>query len=383
MIDTVRHFRLAHDPFSARAGVGVGAPEEVLDDGQARALIETRLAQAGGRGLFTREAVNSVVAAAGGRAQRLRWLAGLAMLEATLGGARVVDGGHVAVAMAQAGLRPLAGVAVPRAESPPLSPPSPPPPLPRSAPPPRAGVLGGLSLTKAAAGAMVVMGLILGVALMGPVSVNQPPHRAAVARADRLAPTQPIAPVNAGGATISQPGLASPSQLSSDRLAPPPPAPATLASNDAGPSTPLALRPLSRARPRAPLLPPPDPAPTDAVATDDTVPDDAPRSGQSPARAAAQPRLFVHYRPADRDAAADLARRLEARGWTIAALREVDISIRAPNTRFFYLADAAAAHALADDLSDEIGQRARARDMRSYPRPPSPGTIEIWLPPPD
>lgn len=378
MIDTVRHFRLTHDPFSARAGVGVGAPEEALDECQARALIETRLAQAGGRGLFTREAVNGVVAAAGGRAQRLRWLAGLAMLEAALGGARVVDGGHVAVAMAQAGLRPLAGVAIPPTAPPPPSPPSPPPP--RSAPQRRAGVVGGLSLTKAAAGAMVVMGLILGIALMGSVSVNQPPHRAAVARADRYATTRPIAPANAGVATIPAPKVAPPSQGPGDNAAPP--ATATLALNDAAPAPRVALRPPPPSSPRAPL-PQPDPAPVAPMATDDTVSKDAPPPSPPSARAVVQPRLFVHFRPADRDAAADLARRLEARGWTIAALREVDIPIRAPNTRFFYLADAAAAHALADDLSDEMGQRARARDMRSYSRPPSPGTIEIWLPPPD
>ena len=336
-IDIPRYFGLADDPFRPRGGDDAMAPTSLNQD-QARGFVRDRLASAGARtGLFSRAALDAVVTAAGGVRHRLRWLAGLAMLEAALEGSRRVEAGHVKAAIAQAYF-----VAAPV--------------LPDNLDTPaRAGrrswwpadVVSGLT-----GATVLVLALLIGALLIGPVTVQTSAPRHTIGhpspeRRERVRP-EPVSAVAADGPIRASAVLGSSLRPSSSVLS-------------------RVRLPLVASVPLAHALLPSFASvshPADGGLT-----------------AASHARVFIHYRPQDRLAAQDLARRLYGRGWTVTALRAVDAVVRQPNTRFFYAADAIVAADLRDDLADTIGEPVSARDMRAYPRLPRPGTLEVWLPP--
>lgn len=89
-------------------------------------------------------------------------------------------------------------------------------------------------------------------------------------------------------------------------------------------------------------------------------------------------RVFIHQPTDARGGAAEaVARRLGRQRVAVAAIRPVRATPSAPEIRYFYEADRAAAAGLARQLS---GPAWRVRDFASYAKPPRPGTLEIWLP---
>ncbi|MBL6080810.1 hypothetical protein JMJ56_22605 [Belnapia sp. T18] len=89
-------------------------------------------------------------------------------------------------------------------------------------------------------------------------------------------------------------------------------------------------------------------------------------------------RVFIHQPASATDGAAEaLARRLDRQGVAVAAIRPVRVTPSAPEIRYFYEADKAAALDLVPILA---GLAWRVRDFSSYAKPPRPGTLEMWLP---
>jgi hypothetical protein len=104
-------------------------------------------------------------------------------------------------------------------------------------------------------------------------------------------------------------------------------------------------------------------------------------------RPAADIRVFIHHvAHHERDAA--LARRLadhlRGRGFTVADIRPVDLSISKPSVRYFFARDRAASRRLVEELGrfKEAPSRApdQASDFTHFIPKPRPGNVEVWLP---
>lgn len=101
-------------------------------------------------------------------------------------------------------------------------------------------------------------------------------------------------------------------------------------------------------------------------------------------------RVFIHYsrsREIDHDRAISLARTLRQKGFEVADIRPVDLTIRSGSVRYFFSDDRAGGDAVLEafrafyDQHDNLGTPPRqARNMTSYNPKPNNGTIEIWLP---
>ena len=92
-------------------------------------------------------------------------------------------------------------------------------------------------------------------------------------------------------------------------------------------------------------------------------------------------RVFIHYRQdsaAGQTMADHLARQLGP-DFAHTEIRTVAATPGSAEIRYFFSADAAAAHALADTLGAAEG-RWRVRSFTSYHPSPAPGTLELWVP---
>jgi len=92
-------------------------------------------------------------------------------------------------------------------------------------------------------------------------------------------------------------------------------------------------------------------------------------------------RVFIHYRRGSQRGAAvadDLARTLDPQ-FARTEIRTVDAGPGAPEIRYFFADDAAAAHALARKLG---GARSpwHVRSFTTFVPSPLPGTLELWVP---
>lgn len=377
MSPVARHFGLAADPF--QADDTAGAPETMLQPGAARDFIDARIARVGGGpGLFAPAAADEVARAAAGDPRRLRWLAGLAMLEASLDGASVVEPRHAAAAAARAlSAAPVAPAApVPAALTPAALP---------IAPPRTTGPRWAFTPARAALGVATLAAFVLTVAVVSPVGLKlvapvqtidlpardapprQRPARPRLADRDR-GPTLAATPYDETSSRDARPDDARPADA---RVGTAPPG---------GTDTiPVAAPPAVVRAASAPRAAP-QPPPVLVDATPDTVPA-APLDSATDATPVSEARVFIHHLPEDRDAAEDLADLLAERGWRIADLRAVGAAVRAANARYYHRSDALAAATLAGDLAEETGAPAATRNMRGFARPPRPGTLEIWLPP--
>ncbi len=362
-IDVSRHFGLAEDPFRPHDGREEATAPTSLNQDQALGFVRQRLASAGARtSLFSRAALDAVVSGAGGVRHRLRWLAGLSMLEAALEGSRTVEHVHVTAALAQARFAAAPGFAqiVP-----------PPAPAARRSWLP-AGVTSGLT-----AAIVVVLALMIGAALVGPVQMRASPSRGLVPRRDHAAAALPLPRDTALRDADAAMGAPSDQPMATTTQARDPVFASTAnASGRAAVEPAFPLRSLAPSQTRVPLI---ASAPPRSVVP--SIASSAAPVDQKAWTPPSQMRVFIHFLPEDQAAAQEVARRLANRGWAVTALREVDAVVSQPNTRFFYDADSRAAIALSDDLADTLGEPVSARDMHDYPRLPRPGTLEVWLPP--
>lgn len=185
LIDLAQHFGLSENPFRPREGRVEAMVPTSLNQDQARDFIRTHLAGAGAiPGLFSRAALDEVVSAAGGISHRLRWLAGLAMVEAALEGARTVEDTHVRAAMAQARI-----AAMPSSDE--------------AAPIARRSWLPPWMVSGLTAATVIVLALLIGVSLVGPARVNTvPAARSALHRRALLPPTEGAGEASAEPLTI-------------------------------------------------------------------------------------------------------------------------------------------------------------------------------------
>jgi hypothetical protein len=97
--------------------------------------------------------------------------------------------------------------------------------------------------------------------------------------------------------------------------------------------------------------------------------------------------VFVHYstgQPGADEAAAEVARELRERGFTIADIRAVPSRIATASVRYFYLDDRAEAEALQDALGAVLRSRGYSagdlKAMTGYKPSPRRGTLEVWVP---
>jgi hypothetical protein len=99
-------------------------------------------------------------------------------------------------------------------------------------------------------------------------------------------------------------------------------------------------------------------------------------------------RIFIHH-VADRQSEKALAKRLadylRRQGFTVAAIRPVDLNIREPSVRYFFARDRAASQRLVEELvrfSEEGTSVApdHASDFTHFLPKPRPGNVEVWLP---
>jgi hypothetical protein len=432
VIDVAQAFGLAADPFAHPPGAD---PEHRLTLADAQRFVAERIAAAGGKpGLFTPAAIETAWRATGGRLGRLRWLGGLSMVEAALDGASRVDAGHVESAAGRSVFTAPPPVGRVVAGGPALgswavgSPPS------RTAPSVPGGVAGAslepvwatgprtAGAASVAAGAsaaapaprrrfgLVTMAgaaagfLALTLILFPPPVLKTPPSplrptrtRPVEPRPDVLARVDP-SPALPRDARPESPGFSDGQDrgFGKGRLAGEPSssgldpegrnaeAADRARSADAQPRlrlqpdpvTPTAATPLPT--PHAPAPPAPRTPVSAAVAR--TAPDaESDRNNAAPIRAPV--RVFVHYSSGDREAAEAFADTLARRGFAVSALREVDETPGRPDSRYFYENDARAAQAISRELSRFTGVDAHARSFERYGNPPSPGTIEVWLPP--
>jgi hypothetical protein len=102
----------------------------------------------------------------------------------------------------------------------------------------------------------------------------------------------------------------------------------------------------------------------------------------------ARSRVFVHYstlEPNSREMAIRVARRLAARGFNVAEIRAVSVPLGGSSVRFFYNQDGTVAPRLSAALADALNAQGassagvRLHDFRNYSRPPTEGTLEVWV----
>lgn len=416
MLDIAAHFRLSADPFAPSARETTSA-SEFLTEAESAAFIDERLVRAGApRDLFSPQARAALWQASGGVPHRLRWLAGLAMVEAMLSNERTIEVGHVHAAA------DLAAIG------------QPPPPPAHPTKKRRRFALPVPSTGQAAA--ILALPVVL---LTAPIVVDMftvptmPPTRPAIERTPPEARNRPEPRTVAEAETVptddfgdlddatvvdavepaGEPYVADASDYPRE-LTPPVvredfdvepargerPAPTSRAprparepdrradAERAAPETPLrviverAESPAPRLAPsaegvrRASRIPEQDLSPPEP-----TEPEGATATRLTEGDPSTPVRVFIHHAPRDRQAAAELGAALSARGWPIIELRAVGTAVSRVNTRYFFREDADPAFALAEDLSSLTGTRIQTRDMRSYSRPPRAGTIEVWLPP--
>ncbi len=131
---------------------------------------------------------------------------------------------------------------------------------------------------------------------------------------------------------------------------------------------------------------PPEPQPATPV---DEAADSAP-AVEAPANvapASGGPRVFIHYstaQPGADAAAAEVARQLRDRGFTIADIRAVPNQIETASVRYFFADDRAQAEALQDALGAVLRPRGFSggdlKSMTGYRPSPRRGTLEVWVP---
>lgn len=355
-LDIARHFGLNTDPFAP----GFADPAlmaAALTQPEAHQFVASRLTAAGGApDLFHPRAIDVIWGATAGDPQRLRWMAGFAMVEAALDNAPRVDPHHAEMVAARSGF----------AGSPPPQPrPAAAPPSRLAAPPPR--------LREARRFATPFLAGLAAAALTAPIAdaVLAPPMLNTKATPTRSKPAlRPSAP---------DPAPVEDAALAPGERAVQEPVPIDGLGMDDTPVAPVARSPAPAPQP-APAQPAQVVPVPPAALEPDAKPEPRPLASE-PAEASAPVRVFVHFVPEDREEAEEVADRLEARGFPVAGLRAVEWAVRRPDTRYYYSADADAARAISEELTDFTGQLARARDLHDYPRPPRPGTIEVWLPP--
>lgn len=92
-------------------------------------------------------------------------------------------------------------------------------------------------------------------------------------------------------------------------------------------------------------------------------------------------RVFIHYRQgsATGQMMADRLARQLFLDFAHTEIRTVSATPGIAEVRYFFLADAAAAHALADTLGSTDGQW-QVRSFTNYQPSPMPGTLELWVP---
>lgn len=143
--------------------------------------------------------------------------------------------------------------------------------------------------------------------------------------------------------------------------------------------------------PPATPVEPQRPAPSaPAEATPAAAEPAAPPERETPAEnetATAGARVFVHYstrQPGADEAAANVARELRDRGFTVVDIRAVPSRIETASVRYFFLDDRAQAEALQDALGSILRSRGFSggdlKAMTDYRPAPRRGTIEVWVP---
>ena len=103
---------------------------------------------------------------------------------------------------------------------------------------------------------------------------------------------------------------------------------------------------------------------------------------------AADIRVFIHHvahRQGDAALAWRMADHLRRRGFTVADIRTVDLSISNPSVRYFFARDRAASRRLVEEVRrffEETPSRApdQASDFTHFIPKPRPGNVEVWLP---
>ncbi len=104
--------------------------------------------------------------------------------------------------------------------------------------------------------------------------------------------------------------------------------------------------------------------------------------------AAADIRVFIHHvahHQGDAALARQLADHLQRRGFTVADIRPVDLSIGKPSVRYFFARNRAASRRLVEEVSrffEETPSQAPddASDFTHFMPKPRPGNVEVWLP---
>jgi hypothetical protein len=101
-------------------------------------------------------------------------------------------------------------------------------------------------------------------------------------------------------------------------------------------------------------------------------------------------RIFIHYtgfREDDRRRAMEFAQYLQARGISVADVRDVDFTIRNGSVRYFFPSDRQGSEMVIRTLSEFYARAGNDKalprvpqDLTSYERKPNNGTIEVWLP---
>jgi|GEM_PF-2596862 len=409
-------------------------PLPFLAPDEARAFVVDRATRAGGdEALFEPAALDVLAEASRGIPAALRLLGANALFHAAFDGARRVDATHAqqaaamtqdlwkgVVAPAPAG-RPIAAAVPPATRTePPIAPP---PPAAAAVPPASRPSVAAAVVAPAVAAApaatheaeddepvparrswwrgappLVRMAMVVGLLLLslpvigyvvGAVKDERPSTESS------YLPDEAADPVDADAEAARADG-----ELAGlpDRQAPPvvepepePPVETAGVPEDltAGTTVPAAEPAVPEADP-APVPPVPREQPTvgagEAVpAEPEAEPEPEPADDERAAPGGA--RVFVHYsteQPGADEAAADVARQLRERGFSVVDIRGVASSIETASVRYFYPADRADAEALHDALGAALrGRGYSAGDLKTMTgfRPlPRRGTIEVWVP---